>query len=255
MALAFKTLGGEGQDVVLIHGFGSDRLSWLGNSPALMPLAKVHALDLPGHGESGLDVGNGSLEALADNVEATLDAQGIAKAHLVAHSLGGGIALLMAARKPERIASLALIAPAGLGIQVDATFLKAYPEAADAETALALLQRLVTRPVLINKMTVQRVLSQLGREGAREALRAIGSALANNEEALRAATAIVATQGIPRMVIWGAQDMINPFSHSRLEAFGGSHHVIADAGHLPHIESAKAANAHLVAFLQKHSAG
>lgn len=30
--LAFKTLGGEGEDIVLIHGFGSDRLSWLGNS-------------------------------------------------------------------------------------------------------------------------------------------------------------------------------------------------------------------------------
>ena len=55
MALAFKTLGGEGHDVVLIHGFGSDRLSWLGNSPALMPLAKLHALDLPGHGDSSLE--------------------------------------------------------------------------------------------------------------------------------------------------------------------------------------------------------
>lgn len=253
--IAFKTLGGEGQDVVLIHGFGSDRLSWLGNSPALMPLAKIHALDLPGHGDSGLDVGSGSLEALTDDVEATLDAQGIVRAHVVAHSLGGGIALLMAARKPERIASLALIAPAGLGQQVDAAFLKAYPEAADAETALALLQRLVTRPILINKMTVQRVLSQLGREGARDALRAIGGQLSANEESLRSAAATVAAHGIPRMVIWGAQDTINPISLKRLEAFGGLHHVIPDAGHLPHIETLKAANSHLAEFLQKHSVG
>lgn len=255
MTLAIKTLGGEGQDVVLIHGFGSDRLSWLGNSPALMPLAKIHALDLPGHGDSSLNLGNGSLDAIADEVEVTLEAQGIAKAHIVAHSLGGGIALLIAARKPERIASLALIAPAGLGVQVDAAFLKAYPEATDAETALALLQRLVTRPILINKMTVQRVLSQLGREGAREALRTIGSALANHEDTLRTAAATVAENGIPRMVIWGAQDAINPLSNSRLETFGGTHHIIADAGHLPHIESAKAANAHLTDFLQKNSAG
>jgi pimeloyl-ACP methyl ester carboxylesterase len=253
MALAFKTIGGEGQDVVLIHGFGSDRLSWLGNSPALMPLAKIHALDLPGHGDSSLEVGSGSLETLAGEVEATLDAHGITKAHIVAHSLGGGIALLIAARKPERIASLALIAPAGLGVQVDVAFLKAYPEATDAETALALLQRLVTRPVLINKMTVQRVLSQLGRDGAREALRSIGSALANTEETLRTAAATVAAHDLPRMTLWGAQDTINPLSHSRLEAFGGKQHIIPDAGHLPHIETLKAANTHLVGFLQKHS--
>lgn len=255
MPLAFKTLGGIGQDVVLIHGFGSDRLSWLGNSPALMPLAKIHALDLPGHGDSSLDVGSGSLDALADEVETTLYAQGIAKAHIVAHSLGGGIALLIAARKPDRIASLALIAPAGLGIQVDAAFLETYAEAADAEAALALLQRLVTRPILINKMTVQRVLSQLGREGSRDALRAIGSQLSANEETLRSAAAIVAAHGTPRMVIWGAQDTINPMSIERLEAFDGTHYIIPDAGHLPHIETSKATNAHLTDFLQKHSAG
>ena len=50
--ITFKTLGGEGPDLVLIHGFGSDRLSWAGNSPALMTVARVHSLDLPGHGDS-----------------------------------------------------------------------------------------------------------------------------------------------------------------------------------------------------------
>ena len=65
--ITFKTLGGEGPDLVLIHGFGSDRLSWAGNSPALMEVARVHSLDLPGHGDSlGAEVGDGSPLALAE---------------------------------------------------------------------------------------------------------------------------------------------------------------------------------------------
>ncbi len=66
--IAFKTLGGDGRDIVLIHGFGSDRLSWLGNSPALMPLGRVHALDLPGHGDSRLDIQDVRPRDLAETV-------------------------------------------------------------------------------------------------------------------------------------------------------------------------------------------
>ena len=118
--IAFRTLGGEGPDCLLIHGFGSDRLSWLGTTPALLPVVKVHALDLPGHGESGTDVGDGSLPGLARQVEAELAARALTRVHIIGHSLGGGIGLLLAAERPELVASLALLAPAGLGASIDA---------------------------------------------------------------------------------------------------------------------------------------
>ena len=68
------------------------------------------ALDLPGHGGSTKDVARGDVDELSECVEAALALLGIARAHLVGHSMGGAIALAFAGRQPERVASLTLIA-------------------------------------------------------------------------------------------------------------------------------------------------
>lgn len=247
--LAFKTLGGEGEDLVMIHGFGSDRLSWAGNVAALLPVARVHALDLPGHGESAPDVGNGSIGQLAARVAETLSAHGIETAHLLGHSLGGAIAVELANEAPGRVRSLSLIAPAGLGGGVDHDFLTRYPRLTTVEDTAALLGRLVTRPQLINKMTVQRVLNQLALPGAREALHRIAGALRENESALAQKAAAVGRARMARLVIWGECDAINPLDAGRLSDFGGSCHIVPDAGHLPHIEGARLVNTVLAEFL------
>ena len=248
--LAFKTLGGEGQDIVLIHGFGSDRLSWLGNSPALMTLGRVHALDLPGHGESDTGVGDGSPQALMRAVADALDENGITRAHFVGHSLGGALSLLMADQQPERVASLSLIAPAGLGRGLDRDFPLTYAALADQEAVLAALRRLVVRPILINKMTAQRVLTQLDRPGARQSLNRIAAGLLSSETALAEAATRIAAGNVPRLVIWGSADAINPIDRARLAEFGGTLLEVPDAGHLPHIENAKAVNEALATFLK-----
>lgn len=248
--ITFKTLGGQGQDLVLIHGFGSDRLSWAGTSPALMEVARVHALDLPGHGDSlAADAGDGSARALANAVSAALDTHGIGKAHLLGHSLGGSIAMLMALDQPERVRSLSLIAPAGLGHGIDHDFLSRYPELATMEDAEALLQRLVSKPLLINRFTIARVLDQLARPGARDALRAIARGVAAHEEQLGEAARRVAASTVPRSLIFGGSDAINPPDHGAIAGFGGRSLLIPEAGHLPHVEAARQVNAELASFI------
>lgn len=245
--LAFRTLGGDaGPDVVLIHGFGSDRLSWLGNLQALTPLARVHALDLPGHGESAI-AADGSPAALAEAVTECLAAEGIGPAHLVAHSLGGAIAMLMAERQPEQILSLSLIAPLGHGIDRD--FLQRYPEMTETEETTSLLHRLVSRPQLINKLTVKRVQEQLARPGTRDSLRRIAAAVIASEAAMAETATRIAAGSIPRLTLWGQEDSINPPDADALCRFGGTRIIIPDAGHLPHIEAAKQVNAALADFL------
>ncbi|MCA3559562.1 MAG: alpha/beta fold hydrolase [Aestuariivirga sp.] len=249
-SLAFKTLGGDGQDLVLIHGFGSDRLSWAGTSPALMAVARVHALDLPGHGDSlDADAGDGSARALAEAVTAALDAHGLGKVHLLGHSLGGSIAMLMALKDPGRVRSLTLLAPAGLGHAIDHGFLSRYPALETKEEAGALLQKLVSKPPLISRFTVARVLEQLSRPGARGALRAIAKGVAAHEEQLREAAQRIAASGLPRFVIFGGADAINPPSPAALAAFGGRQLVIPEAGHLPHVEAARLVNAGIADFI------
>lgn len=250
--ITFKTLGGAGDDLVLIHGFGSDRLSWAGTSPALTEVARVHTLDLPGHGDSlAAEAGDGSAAALAQAVTAALDAHGLTRAHLLGHSLGGSIAMLMALDQPERVLSLSLLAPAGLGHGIDHDFLARYPQLATPEEAAALLQRLVSKPLLINRFTIARVLEQLGRPGARDALRAIAKGVETHEDQLSAAASRIAGSGVPRLVIFGGADTINPPDSDALARFGGRSLVIPEAGHLPHVEAARQVNAELSSFIRQ----
>jgi pimeloyl-ACP methyl ester carboxylesterase len=253
--LAFKTLGGEGRDLWLIHGYGSDRLSWLGNSPALMPVARVHALDLPGHGDSPVAEDDSTLAGIAAKLSSTISANSQGPVHVVGHSLGAGLALLMAQADPERVCSLTLISPAGLGKAVDRSFLEAYPDLRGADEATALLQRLVVRPQLINKLTVQRVLSQLDRPGARDALRKVARSLSGMEPVIAEAAVKVSASGLPRLTIWGERDGINPLDATRLAEFGGESLIVPETGHLPHIEAAKPVNDRIVSFLQGTGTG
>ena len=260
MAL-LKRLGGASAGshagTLLLHGYGSDSLSWLLNQPALEPLGALHAVDLPGHGNADADVGDGGIGTLAQRVAQALDAAGLAGLDLVAHSLGGALALRLARTRPDLVASLALIAPAGLGQGVDAGFLDALPDLDDPTIATALMQRLVVQPRLIGRVQIARLLAQLAEPGRREALRRIARSLRDEAAAIEAdAEAIGRTDAaaLPRLVVWGARDAINPHDAERLARFGGQTHVIDQAGHLPHIESAKAVNAALVDFLQARTA-
>jgi pyruvate dehydrogenase E2 component (dihydrolipoamide acetyltransferase) len=249
--IVFQTLGGAGPDALLLHGFGADRLSWGANQPAWEGVARLSSLDLPGHGESGRQVGDGGVATLAARVAARLDDQAMRRVHLIGHSLGGGVALVLAETRPDLVASLALIAPAGLGQRIDPAFLAAFPDLQAPEAAEALLRRLVVRPRLIGKPLVARVLDQLRKPGAREALQKIGAALASSAPELARAAAAVAARNLPRLVVWGECDAINPASPEKLQRFGGEVVFAPGAGHLPQIENINFVNAAVADFLKR----
>jgi pimeloyl-ACP methyl ester carboxylesterase len=113
MTLAF-TRRGAGPALVLLHGIGSARQAW---DPVLDRLARrfdVLAVDLPGFGES--PPLPASVEpapaAIAAAVADFLDAQGVVSPHVAGNSLGGWVALELAAIHP--VGSLTLLSPAGL---------------------------------------------------------------------------------------------------------------------------------------------
>jgi pimeloyl-ACP methyl ester carboxylesterase len=98
--------------VVFVHGAQCDHSVWILQSRYLAHHGYgVLALDLPGHGRSAgpaLD----SVEALAEWLIAVQDAAGVKQAALVGHSMGSLIALECAARHPDRVAKIALLATA-----------------------------------------------------------------------------------------------------------------------------------------------
>jgi pimeloyl-ACP methyl ester carboxylesterase len=107
----------EGPPVVCIHGWGIHSYLWRKNLPALMATGfRVHAIDLPGHGRSSLPAPGGmTLDALTAHGLTVLDALGVARAALVAQSMGGRIATEMARRAPERVSHLVLFGSVGFG--------------------------------------------------------------------------------------------------------------------------------------------
>jgi len=252
--IAFYSLGGEGPPALLLHGFGSDHLLWLANQQAIAGVATVAALDLPGHGDSSMDVGDGAVGSLAERVAALLDGKAMRKVHLIGHSLGGGVALALAEARPDLVASLVLIAPAGLGRGVDGRFLAEFPRLATPEAAAALLRRLVVRPRLINKFMVGRALDQLERPGARQALAQIAEAIVQGEASMARAADAARRREVPRLVVWGAEDAINPYSEERVDQFGGEILLVAEAGHLPQVEQPRLVNERIGAFLARQAA-
>ena len=108
------TRTGSGAPLVLLHGIGLSRRSW---NPVIAPLADrydVIAIDLPGFGDSGPapDGVEPTPEWLAGAVAGLLDELGIGAAHLVGNSLGGWVALELAAIRPA--SSVVLLSPAGM---------------------------------------------------------------------------------------------------------------------------------------------
>jgi pimeloyl-ACP methyl ester carboxylesterase len=100
---------------VLLHGLGTTQRIW---SLVTQPLARdrrVVTLDLPGFGESA-PVGTGfDLDEVSDRLARALAAHHVtAPFDLVGHSLGGAVALTLAANRPRLVRRLVLVAPAGL---------------------------------------------------------------------------------------------------------------------------------------------
>lgn len=101
---------GEGDTVVLIHGFGASTFSYRYTIPELAQHFRVVALDLKGFGYSERPAGSDySLTAQAELVRGAMDRLGIERAAVVGHSMGGAIAMRLVLSHPERVSRLVLV--------------------------------------------------------------------------------------------------------------------------------------------------
>ena len=104
---------GSGRPLLLLHGLVGSAKNWRLNIDFLSQDSEVYAIDLFNMGEServpGLDAG---LEATADRLAAYMDVLNLDEADIAAHSHGGAVAMMFAARHPDRVRRLILFAPA-----------------------------------------------------------------------------------------------------------------------------------------------
>ena len=215
---------------------------WLFNHGDLSETAPTYALDLPGHGKSSKQVGDGSISWMAGIVEKFLSEISVSSVHLVGHSMGAGVALNVAANAKQDVKSLTLISSAGLGEEVNIEFLEGYISAKRQKHLKPVLQQLVHDKNLISTDMMEEVFKFKRMDGVVDGLNTLiqaNFASGKQQGSLRDA---LSSLSIPVTIIWGKDDLIIPVSHTdglpdsvRLE-------IIDQSGHVPQMENAARVN-------------
>jgi pimeloyl-ACP methyl ester carboxylesterase len=255
MRLAFDD-NGPGPVVVLIHGFPLDRSMWSHQRASVGAIYRVITPDLRGHGTTAAPDEGYDIDTLADDVLETLDAlQLTGPVVLGGLSLGGYVALSIAARFPERIQALLLINTRAAGDT---------PEAAEAREALArqveaagdarplvdsILPRLFSRSTFERKPElVARMHDRMVKMPARAVAGTLrGMATRPDRRPLLAGITV------PTLVIGGSEDQVVPMAETEAMAEAiprGTLRVIADAGHLTPVENPHDTSQAILEFLE-----
>ncbi|MBM2320282.1 MULTISPECIES: acetoin dehydrogenase dihydrolipoyllysine-residue acetyltransferase subunit [Marivita] len=229
-----RSKGGTGTPIMMIHGFASDATSWAPMEAHLKhrPLIRI---DLPGHGKSP-KLRIDSFAELVREVRRAFDDLNLDAAHLVGHSLGGAVSIALADTRAKRLSSLTLIAPAGLGPDINGDALSGMCRATRAESLGPWLRSLVANEDIVTDSYVR--LAMAGREDTN--LRAAQSCLADSlfPDGVQAFDLRAALERIdtPTRIIWGKQDAIIPWKHALRAPGKMALHLFDGVGHMPQIE-------------------
>jgi pimeloyl-ACP methyl ester carboxylesterase len=109
-------VAGEGPPLVLVHGLGGSATNWCDLAPLLAERRRILVPDLPGHGGSEPLPAVSGLQPYADRVAAVMAREGVERAPVAGHSLGGLVVLRLALRRPELVSAIVLAGSAGLSL-------------------------------------------------------------------------------------------------------------------------------------------
>ena len=247
--LRYLDLGEGGTPLVLVHGFGGDLNNWLFNQPALAAERRVIALDLPGHGESGKHLHSGDAKELSQAVLDLLDHLKLERVHLAGHSMGGLVSLTVADQAPARVASLTLIASAGLGADINGDYLQGFAEANNRNALKPQLTQLFSDPALVTRQMLEDMLKFKRLEGVDQALRQLNTALFDGGQQKVDVRHVVGRQ--PSLVIWGSDDAIIPVRH--VQGLEAQVEVLPGQGHMVQLEAAEQVNQLMATFLKSQA--
>lgn len=251
-SIRYMTMGsGSGTPILFIHGFGGGFDNWILNQETLSKDCQTYAVDLPGHGGSTKQVGDGDLAAMTDALHSFMKVLKIDRAHLVGHSMGGGVALDLAFRYPSLVASLSLLAPTGFGPDINMDYIEGFISETRAKKLRAVIELLVDDPTGISSDMIEEIIKYKRLDGVDSALTLLrDKIMPDGRQAIRFSDRlkdlVAATQ-----IIWGRNDRIIPASHAE----GLPDHIQVkfynDTGHLPHMERANEVNALIGAIVER----
>lgn len=252
---------GRGPALVLIHGFLAWSFTWRKNVPALAGKFRTFALDLRGFGLSSRGTaGPYGLDDQARLVAAFLDAQGIERAAVIGHSMGGEVALRLALLYPRRVRGLVVVAPSALVRRRPGILERAL-------VPVPVLGPLAVRLLILNRRFAARAV----REGYYRKEAATPDAVAGylRPASVRGSARTLAAMlrqldfggaadrlsavAQPTLIVWGENDPWIPFAHAqRLAAILPNARLVSfpECGHVPPEEYPERFHEVVIPFLE-----
>lgn len=269
--------GGAGDPpFLLVHGLASSGAKFLDAARHLAASRRTIVIDMPGFGRSGAPRASYTPAWLAGGVRAFLDAIGVARAVVVGNSLGGLVAIRLAAAWPGRVEALVAVAPvlpddepgrpnrdalkmvAGSLPVIGPLAHERYWARAPAEIVGESLRRNFVDPSRVSPSTMRMLEEDAARKGWDRSLR-LANARAQRG-AVWAATgrrettwSVLRSVSVPTLFVWGEHDRVLPLRIGR-RAVGevpGSHLIVLDdCGHNPQVEMAEEFSAAVLSFVR-----
>lgn len=248
--------GGKGEAVVLLHGFGASADNWNRMAARLTKKYRVIAPDLPGWGQSTrVESASYAYPQQVERLHQFVTQLELKRFHLLGHSMGGFLGSAYAARFPEEVITLGLLAPHGI------------TEPQPSELALSVAAGdnwLVARSVpefdrLLNKVFARRpylpksvfkLLAAHAIRGSATSAKIFAEMQTNEPPLVERLGKIKA----PALIIWGDQDRVLHVSCAEVFRQGIKSSellVLPGIGHMPLVESARECATAWLKFVQK----
>jgi pimeloyl-ACP methyl ester carboxylesterase len=242
-----REVEGRGEPVVFVHGLLASSATW---EDVLRPASAGHpaiAVDLPGFGCSDRPFPHDyTVGGEAADLRAYLDARGVSRAILVGNSLGGSVAMLVAAVHPDRVSALVLAAPATPDLEIPwnlrilrRRFIGELLMAMTSRPSVAwgLRHRLFANGSRVTEHAIDDAWFPLTIPGTRRA--ALAAVRSDPQRYLGLESRI----RVPTLILWGREDRLLPVAQAERLAHripGSRLLILPDAGHLPQRERPEA---------------
>lgn len=249
-------IGGDGETVLMLHGFGADLYSWPRMARSLTDHYRIVAPDLPGFGQSSqVATDSYDIPHQVERLRQFMDRLGLKQVHLVGNSMGGWIAADFAARYPERVLTLTLIDTGGITTPRPSGLMKALDAGknplvvrneADFDHLLGLVfYRMPPLPAPLKRYFAQQAIAHAAFNDK------IFNDLKGHYLALEP---LLPMLKMPTLVIWGAHDhIIDPTAVRVLQAGLPDATVkILNTGHAPMLEAPRETAETFQNFLKAH---
>ena len=250
--------GGQGETILLLHGFGASGDSWNQLAATLTKKHRMIAPDLPGWGASTRIEGESyGYPAQLERLQNLVQELKLERFHLMGHSMGGFLAAAYAARFPERVITLGLLCPHGMSEPVPSDLALSLEHGdnwlvvSSAEGFQRLLNNLfVKRPFIPGPII--KYLAQIAVRNTTKSRQIFDEMQTNEPPLVQRLPQIKA----PALIVWGDQDRVLHVSSAGLfkdNLKQAELVIVKGCGHMPLMEQTRAWTGRYLAFIANPS--